>query len=373
MNLQASPFQLKKDARFQGRHFLHLAGLIYCVVGTILNASAQQATSATEPDSNGIVEKSTFKDDWTQHISLGALVGLNISAKFSENGSFNIPGNAGSGIYNDGYVLEDQTGNAGGYTGYWGYDNASQYNATAQTLSMHDTTSYSAADNSGKNSAALPGLELGYGQNLWDWKRTHIGWDAGVGVVAISIDNNYSAPATVNQTTYVYDTGGIVMPDAPYQGGPSGQGEPIIPATPSSTSSQTSTGVVTGRRSLDGVLTTIRLGPSVNWDLNRHITTSLSAGPAVGIVVGEYKYNETITAGGASAQNSGSFVNTAVSFGGYVKASLMYYIWDGGDADIFVSAEYMPMKNATIEDGGQEAQLNLSGQVYLSAGINWPF
>lgn len=360
-----------RDARF---HALPVRSLIYCVLGIALSAPAQQAMPVDDPDSSAIVKKPAFTDDWMQHIRIGALIGMNISANFNEKGLFNISGNnAANGIYDDGYVREDQTGNAGGYTGYWGYDSASQYNAAAQTLSMHNATAYSTADNSKDNGSPFPGLEIAYGENLWDWKRIHIGWDAGFGLMPINISDNQPMSATVNQTTYTFDTGGIVMPTAPYRGGPSGQGEPVISATPSSTSSQMLAGTITGTRSLDLILCTFRLGPSFYWDLNKHLSMSLGAGPAVGVVSGEYKYNEIITTGSVSAQNSGSFWGTDVTFGGYVNATLMYHVWDGGPADIFIGAQYMPMTDATFSQAGREGRLNLSGQAYFTVGINWPF
>jgi len=53
----------------------------------------------------------------------------------------------------------------------------------------------------------------------------------------------------------------------------------------------------------------------------------------------------------------------------------MYHVHDewSGDADIFVSAQYMPMGDATFNGAGREGRLNLSGQLYFSIGINWPF
>ena len=58
---------------------------------------------------------------------------FNVKARFNVNGQFNLNSQAGptgvSGanhIFNDGYVKVDATGDAGGQTGYWGYQSASQ-------------------------------------------------------------------------------------------------------------------------------------------------------------------------------------------------------------------------------------------------------
>jgi hypothetical protein len=54
-----------------------------------------------------------------------------------------------------------------------------------------------------------------------------------------------------------------------------------------------------------------------------------------------------------------------------VNATLTYHVEQNGD--LFIGAQYMPMGNASISGGGREGQLNLGGQVYISAGINWTF
>ena len=72
-------------------------------------------------------------DSWWQHLRVGVPVTFNIHASFSENGLFTLPGGqAGPAgvpgvdhVYNDGYVKVDMTTNAGGFTSYWGYKNAS--------------------------------------------------------------------------------------------------------------------------------------------------------------------------------------------------------------------------------------------------------
>ena len=175
-------------------------------------------------------------DDWTRHFRIGALVGMNISANFSRSGTFNISGNnPASGIFDDGYVRTDNTGNAFGQTGYWGYNNASQLNGTA--LTMHAATSFSATGSAKENGGAFPGFDMAYGDNLWYWKHARVGWELGFGLLPINITDNSTLPASVNQLTYTFNTGGIVVPTAPYQGGFNRYGEPTI-STNSISSSQ---------------------------------------------------------------------------------------------------------------------------------------
>ena len=80
---------------------------------------------------------------------------MNISANFSMNGTFGISGNNPSqGIFDNGYVRTDNTGNAFGQTGYWGYNNASQLNGS--TLTMDAATSFSASSSAKETEACFP-------------------------------------------------------------------------------------------------------------------------------------------------------------------------------------------------------------------------
>jgi len=356
-----------------------LAGcLVGCLAGLALRAPAQPEVYGN-PDSSAFIRIPREADDWTRHFHIGALVGMNIKANFSMSGSaFGISGSDPThGIFDDGRVRPDQTGDAGGYTGYWGYEKASQYNAASQELTMHATTSFStvspSAGNANVNGGPFPGIDVAYGDNLWYWKHARVGWELGFDWLPVKITDNHPINVNASQYSYVYNVGGIVVPGAPYQGGPSGQGEPIIPDTydPSKTASQPVNGTVTGTRTLDVSLYTLRLGPSFYWDLTDHLGMSLGAGPAVGIVSGDYKYDEIITVNDVPAHNPGRFSGTKLVYGGYVNAALMYHVVDNGD--IFVGAQFMPMSDATISSGGREGRLNPGGQLYFTVGISWPF
>ena len=63
------------------------------------------------PDSSAFIRIPPDTDDWTRHFRIGALVGMNISANFTRNGTFGISGNnPAQGIYDDGYVRTGQHG-----------------------------------------------------------------------------------------------------------------------------------------------------------------------------------------------------------------------------------------------------------------------
>ena len=324
---------------------------------TVQPQPAVQAQPSPDAWDRWGIQKVSPDDDWTRHFRIGAMVGLNISANFSTKGTFGI--NKPPGVYDDGYVRTDNTGNAFGQTGYWGYNNASQL--AGSSLTMHNTTSYSTSGSSESSGSAFAGFDMAYGGNIWDWGNARIGWDLGFGLLPISITDNHPMSANVAQTTYVFNTGGIVVPGAPYQGGFNRQGEPTISVN--STSSSTNLpGIVTGSSTLDVTLYTVRLGPSVYWDLNQYFGVSAGAGPAVGIVSGDLKYNQMITTS-TSVASSGQVDATDVVYGGYVNASLMYHLVQNGD--LYFGVQYMSLGNATISGNGRRRTIE-SGRAGLS-------
>lgn len=362
--------------RISRLHWLFVCGMAGGFMGMAQSAKAQPEIYG-QPDSSAFIRIPKDADDWTRHFRIGAMVGLNISANFSVTGGSISGNNPQAGIYNDGYVRVDKTGNANGYTTYWGYDKASQYNETAQTLTMQSSSSFNVTSggNSSSDGGAFPGFDMAYGGNLWYWKHARVGWELGFGLLPISITDNQPMNASVSQTTYTFNTGGIVVPGAGYQGSFNGPG--ALLGTNYTSSTSLDTGIITGSRSLNVTLYTVRLGPSFYWDLTENFGMSLGAGPAVGIVSGDCSYNEVITTtstGSTSTHNNGSFGATDVIYGGYVNGTLMYHIEDYGQtADLYLGVQYMPMQDANFNGSGRSSTLNLGGQVYISAGINWPF
>jgi hypothetical protein len=358
---------LPTSVRF--RTILGWCGLV-ALAGFAPAVSAQPESFGGNPDSYAFLRIPSNNDDWTRHFRIGAVVGMNISANFSRSGTFTISGNnPASGIFDDGYVRMDNTGDAGGQTAYWGYNSASQLNGSA--LTMRAASSFSTTGGGKEDGGAFPGFEMAYGDNLWYWKHARVGWELGLGFLPINITENSTLPASVNQLSYTFNTGGIVVPGAPYQGLPTGGPFESTISTNFSSSASSANGIVSGTQSLDVMLYTLRLGPTFYWDLTEHVSLSLSAGPAVGIVSGDYKYGEIITAGGVSALNSGRISGTDLVYGGYVNATVLCHVVDNGD--IYAGVQFMPMSNATISGGGRMGRLNLGGALYFSVGINWPF
>ena len=166
----------------------------------------------------------------------------------------------GDRTYTDGYVRRDAgTGNSKSIdpkaTWYWGYNNASQYNSTSNTLSFHSTGTPTMSQDSGgsiadRQSASGVGLKLAAGRTLVETGKFKFEFSAGF-EAAFGLENhlqtsNYSDSLKQVNATDTYDTAGITMPAAGYKGtydGPfasnSDQGSPVISNLPSSRNTQT--------------------------------------------------------------------------------------------------------------------------------------
>jgi hypothetical protein len=374
----------------------------FCFAAVALAASAQPSSSDRNPDADAPItvppdvqtqpppavqtqpptetwdrswkiEKIPADDEWTRHFRIGAMVGINISASFNLKSELSFSGKeAANGIYDDGYVLVDNTGNEGDLTTFWGYDNASQYDAAHHRLVMHQTSSFSPDGHAGteENGDPFPGFDLAYGGNLWAWGGARIGWEFGFGLLPINISGNLSASGQVIQKAYGFDTSQIFqMPVPGYRGGP--DGGPWLGSQPDQLADEKVGGTIVGKRTLDVILYTFRLGPTLYWNLNDYLDMAVGGGPALGFVSGRLEYDETITTDTTSSRNSGHIDGTDVVYGGYVNATLTCHIEEHGD--LYVGVQYMPLGDASISGGGREGKLNLGGQVYFTAGINWPF
>ena len=320
------------------------------------------------------------RNDWSRHFRVGALLGINIKAEFKMSGQFNVsgsqpgaPGQPGvDHIYDDGYVRVDETGNAQGLTSYWGYQSASQYDPVAQTLTFHSANSFEASGSAKSDDSPYLGLDLAYGGKIWRWGRTHIGWEFGFGYLPIKIEDNEPLAADINRTVHSFSTGGILLPTAPYNGGSSGIGPTIPDLATEQLGGDATPGTITGSRTLEMSLFAFRLGPMLHWELHPRWAVSLSAGPAFGYLDGDLSYDEFIvSADGGSASNRGRTDGSEFVMGGYVSAVVMFHAEEHGD--FYMGIQYMPLGSATVSGGGREARLDMSGALYFTAGINWPF
>ena len=283
------------------------------VIGSLVSATA--AAAEQDWQTNSVT---------TNRLSLSLRLGLNISGKFKGVGrsfSSGTPLSAGRRTpngdpYNDdnGYVLTDNSGNYGGQSWYWGYDNASQVNASANTIAFNHTVATGLpSENSGDDSPYV-GAELTYDYELGvkeDWHHLRYGLEGAVNFLPIEFNSGGRYNATLSRQTDTYSyTPGTTPPTAPYQGSYGGPGFVINVPPASSTTTLVPGATFLAQQHFDANLWGFRLGPYVELPVFKKMDLFLTGGLAVGLLDCNASWKETLTlpggAGSLSASGSGS-------------------------------------------------------------------
>lgn len=326
----------------------------------VLLAGSAAITSATQ----------AHAADWTKHFRVGMQVTLNIEAEMTSGGFFDIQTRPGR--YDDGYVLADATGNPD-LTTNWRYVRDEQWDPLSREMTFRRAESFSTGfSETKKDDSPYIGLELAYGTSITRWGNAIIGWEAGYSFLPISISDSTRAfgDVTVGVFTHEVPAGGD-PPPAPYTGPTSGQGGVVIERDFVRGESEILDGTARGSRSLDVSLHTLRLGPTIHFDLARRWAVQGGVGPMVGFVTGDYSFDEELTIAGNRQRGEGEFGGDEFVYGGYAQALLLFHFEEHGD--IYAGLQFMGLSGADFEEDGRGAKLNMGATLSFLVGVNWPF
>jgi len=306
----------------------------------------------------------------TNRLTLSLRYGLNINAKFHGVGSAGGPGH-----YADGYVLTDSTGNFLGYTSYWGYDNAAQYNQAANTFSFHNAAGANAAPSSSDDS--YPGVELTYDRQLGvrdDWNHLRYGVEGALNYMKISLNNSSASRTAVNTTDYTF--GGIPgqIPPPGHRGSFSGNpGDPVLVA--SGSPGAATAGTLQSQDDFTADVWGGRLGPYVELPFGKQqqFTLALSGGLAVGLINANESWKQTLTldGGGGSGTTSGGGNNVDVLWGWYAGATANYQFTEHWG--LAAGVQFQDLGTYDHSFSGRTAQLDLSQSVFVEIGVSYSF
>ena len=336
--------------------------------------------------------KSAYLDS-TNRVSLSLRFGLNINAKFKGIGNGVLSG-LGSGHgrvtldgdqynYSDGYVgngstlRADVSGNFLGYTAYWGYDNASQYNQAANTFTFHNITSSGIpSEVSGDNDNSCPSFELAYDWQLGikeNWHHLRYGLEAAINYTKFSMKGNNTF--NIFSTTDVYQFGGIPgqQPVEGYQGLWSGNpGDPVlvVPGAPGAPSLSHN---FLAQQEFDANIWGFRLGPYIEYPFNDKWSLHLSGGLALGLIDAEANWKEKLTqlSDSSTTTASGGGRDAELLWGYYISLNANYQInkrWG-----IAAGVQFQDLGTYSHNFGGRTAELDLSKSLFVQVGISYSF
>jgi hypothetical protein len=319
----------------------------------------------------GAIAQTVEASDWN-HFGVDFRLGLNIKTKFTNLGSFagTVPSASGGTDHNygDGFVRLDSSGDRGGATWNWGYQNASQITGQ-DTLQLH-TASSSGAETAGKDDPRL-GFEAHYARDVAHFGAGRWGLKLALGFTDVQVRDSQALSGAASLVTDTYSLGGITPPVAPYAGSFNGPG-PVIGDTPTrSVSTLPGGALITGNRKMDVWLYDLRLWPYLQLPLSQALSFQIGAGLAAGLVDSTFSFSDTTSTVAGRVQTIGSGQKTGSLVGFYGEAGLAYQLVERAALFAGGQFEYLGDFNQTV--GSRGVQLDLRRSAYLVLGVRWDF
>ena len=328
------------------------------------------------------IEMPAAESRWSFGASFAPL--LNVKATFSDLGAFRNPlllqppGGGQDYEYDDGFVRVDDSGNEGGRTTYWRYENSSQYDAGSNTLSFNITNSLQSG-RAGETEEVSPGFEVfGYLDmgNLADFAGRPMTWGfkGGIHYANISVGGKGLLTSDISRVTDAFQTPVIpLFPPAGYEGTPDDNGTVIGDEPDRSTTIIANGATVAGERDLDVDMVTVSAGPYLEFPVTGNFSLFAEAGVSLSIARGHYAFDSmtTITDTGATQVSSGDETRTVILPGIYAGFSTVWKLTD--HFGIHGSARYQYIDSFRVDASGSEASLDFDGAAVLSLGGVWSF
>ena len=276
--------------------------------------------------------------------------------------------------YDDGYVLVDSTGNALGYTRYWGYTDSAQLPGDGTILMNR----YSGTSVDGNTDEPLPGFELTYRRELGRGEKFRWGLEAAGNYMRVNSRNSGSLAYNSTRYTDAYALptapgGGYVTPPPPiYEQGPDlpAGGAIVIGADPVNSFTSTAAGSVSGFHELDAKVIGWRLGPYIEMPLGERGRLSLSGGLSLAYVMSDFDFSETITAP-VSGSVVGSGSDSDVLVGAYVSGEAAYQLSQAWE--VFGSVQFQYLDEYSHTENGRTAVLDMTTSLFVSVGLSYSF
>ncbi len=310
----------------------------------------------------------------TNRFSVSARAGFNIKSDFRYSattfaGASDTTPNGDAYNYDDGYVLTDVSGNAGGMTWYWGYDDSA-----AQVDTLNDEIVMTRTDNiadSGKNdmdgSTPFVGAEMLFSHEFERSEDWRFGFDIAASFMPLDFEDDSQFMTTDATTTDRFAfTGGTTPPTAtpgtPYQGTFNGPGF-LIGSTPASSSTVTAPGAAVNVKSeLDGTLWGLRIGPYMEFPLSDSLLLHCSGGLSLGWLDVDVDWQAT----GAISETGGGR-NSANLSGMYLGADLLWLVTENWH--LTAGAEFEYLNDWEGDFGAGTASLDFTRTLYATLGI----
>lgn len=320
--------------------------------------------------------------------SVKATFNFNLKSEFTSvtpiNSGALVPGV--NRTYDDGFVLRDLSGNAGGKTWNWGYSSASQFTASdaalaapntgAPSLAFHTAASLADGQTRSSRDKVLPGIELSYEEvlgrfHLTERRRANFGILISVGYLRLGQKDSGTLAGLVGLSTDKYLPGGVLPPLPPYSGSFAGPG-PLLPDVPveRATTAVAATGTVNNQ--LRGSLYGLNLGPFLELPLHDRVSLTLGAGLGVVYASTTYEFQETVVVPGVvTANRAGRVAADNWLFSTTARANLYVGLSEAWSWELGLAYQFAGNSRSTVQ--GKSANLQLDSILSVNTGLNYAF
>lgn len=326
-------------------------------------------------------EASAAKHD-PDSFSFSARAGFNISARFKNPGRMNFSSgrttpDGAKYNYDDGYVFQDSTGDEGGLTSNWGYDNSATQ-ISGNNILLSKTTSAAGLSSPSLDTDPAIGGELVYRHEIGNCAKLRdmrFGFEIAGSLVNVRLNDHSSYGGSVTRQTDAYPftpgtTPPEATPDQPFQGSFGGPNF-LLGDTPVSTTFSTAPGVISGTRKIDTDMWGWRLGPYAEIPVAKRINLSLSGGFAGALLDVGASWNETLSVGSSQYHSIGSGRDHEWRMGYYLAGGADYAFAEKWS--LVGSVQYQSLANYEHTISGRSVGIDLSSSVFVTLGLSYRF
>jgi hypothetical protein len=341
-------------------------------------------TPDAEPSKGALVTPDPSPSRWRLGVGYAPLVGL--KTEFSGLGNFSpsFPTQPlGGGVdynYDDGFVRVDSSGNLGGETWNWGYENASQIDPSGlgsvdYTLTRGLADGSADEDGGGEMGVDVFGyLDMGAASivPMLEKRGATWGFRGGFNYNHVDVDSRSTITSSTVTQTDRFSLNGTVPPPAPYRGGSFAGPGPLIGDSPTRSFGPGGSAMISGSRELDVHLSVLSLGSYLELPVFTNFSLMFEGGLSAGIAAGSYDFQSRTSAPGlGSRTSSGSDSETSVLPGFYLGIEAIYQL--NKNWGIQAGGRYQFMDEFELQSNGSSAALSFDSAFILSLGAVYSF
>jgi hypothetical protein len=262
--------------------------------------------------------------------------------------------------YDDGFNRVDSSGNDGGMTTYWGYQNSSQYDPAGDgTITMNSTRTILDAGRSSEGADGVPAGVVAYWQEaLIGEGNCGLGFRLALHWQHISVEERTAYRSTLATISDTYALEGVLPPGAPFEGSFAGPNW-VLGDAPTRVESSAAGPLIPVYRALSGDRVALDLGPTFSLDLSEQVRVVFLLGVTTVWMQSRLSYRDGTWADGSATEQKWLA-------GGVAGMDLQCRLGELWGAFAGVAASKVPDFTQRVE--GHTARMPLEG-VTMRAGL----